>query len=514
MKKFVMKTAALIMAAMFVLPGIVVHAAGDTKQGTVIEDPEAGFKVEVPEVYDYVLAQKKSYRGDLGSLGVDMNALYNGLASSHVRVYGLYYSGEYGVEAMLYSNPALKSDEIKSLSTYSDKELRELSYQAASELINGTQEYSYVLAYGDGGYRPSDDVAYYCVSGTYYQDTDEGTKAWNMYSMYTFVDGESYTIMIRTLDPDTKASDFKEEAQAFADGITYYNASPVEESEDEKTEAEASDSKVFTSVSTEVSEPLILSFPEKKIEVEIPKKYPYVIDENNSYRDDVEELGLNLDDLKYDFSYSRALCFYALMKDDQGYWLQSAVKGKESDGLTGDLRDWDKDDIEFLAAEMKGDNGQNIGRNAFITNKGIYNSESGDPYMVFYVSGMSGEEYRSSVYCTMVDGWFYYFIAKSFNPDADYEALNADVEEMIELANYTERSTVAAEDAADEEIAATADEDTGDAQNKQDINERIANLYFLAGKCFAVFVVIAIVITIIAVNQSKKKRNNNNNNTV
>ena len=106
----------------------------------------------------------------------------------------------------------------------------------------------------------------------------------------------------------------------------------------------------------------------------------------------------------------------------------------------------------------------------------------------------------------MVDGWFYYFIAKSFNPDADYEALNADVEEMIELANYTERSTVAAEDAADEEIAATADEDTGD--------ERIANLYFLVGKCFAVFVVIAIVITIIAVNQSKKKRNNNNNNTV
>ena len=504
MRKFVMKTVALIMAAVFVLPGIVVHAAGDTKQGTVIEDPEANLEVEVPEVYEYVLTQKKSYRGDLGSLGMDMNAFYNSLVSSHVRVYGLYYSGEYAVEAILYSNPALNTDEIKSLSTYSDKELRDLSYSAASELMHGTQEYSQVLASGDGGYRPSDNVAYYCINGTFFQDTDEGSKAWNIYSMYTFVDGQAYTIMIRTLDPNTKASDFKEEAQAFADGITYYNAPTAEELEEEKTAAEASGSKVFTPVVSEDSEPLILSFPEKKIEVEIPKKYPYVIDENNSYRGDVEELGLNLDDLKYDFSYSRALCFYALMKDDQGYWVQSAVKAKESDGLTGDLRDWDKDDIKLLASNIKGDGFE---KNAFIMDKGIYYSEIGDPYMVYYVSGLGGEEYDSSVYCTMIDGWFYYFIVKSFNPDAENDALNADVEEMIALANYTARSTVVAEETDDEESVTTDVDDSDDAQNKQDIDEKIANLYFLAGKCFAAFVVIAVIITIIAVNQSKKKKN-------
>ena len=269
-------------------------------------------------------------------------------------------------------------------------------------------------------------------------------------------------------------------------------------------------SMIFTSFATEESGLLVLSFPEKKVEVEIPDKYQYVFDEEKTYRGDLEELGLDLDDLRYDFSYTRALCFYAFAFDDKGYQLRADVKAKESDGLTGDLRGWDKDHIELLASQLQGDNAANIGRkNVYIKYKTIYYAESGDPYMVFSLS--SGDEnYKSSIYCTLIDGWFYYFTVQSYDPDADKEALKADVEELIEHTVYPERTYVAAEETIDGESEDQISEENSleDDQSKQDTNEKIANMYFLAGKLFAVLVVVAIIISIISVNSSKKKKHN------
>ena len=232
MKKFFGLAVALLTAAVFTTSGSVAYAS--EQESLVIEVPDAYLEVEVPDVYDFVLSQNHCYRGDFESVGLDSEEMFDYVNDIHAIVYGLRFTGGYAVEAILYYKPELKPDVIKNLSAYSDKDLNDLSNAAASAAMTETKNYERVLASGDGGYRSPNGIAYYGIQGTYFEKSDEGTKARNAYTLYTFVNGEAYVVFVRCLDPDKDAIDYKEEAQAFVDGITFYNAPAEAELEEEK----------------------------------------------------------------------------------------------------------------------------------------------------------------------------------------------------------------------------------------------------------------------------------------
>ena len=234
MKKFFGLAVALLTAAVFAANGNVAYAS--EQESLVIDVPDAYLQVEVPEEYVYVYDQSQSYRDNLD---IDMNEVYASLVDTNMRVYALSVTDDYAVEAFLHYDPELKPEVVKNLNAYSDKELRDMANHAASAVMTDTTEYEQVLASGDGAYHSPNGIAYYGVEGTYFEKTEDGTQARSAYSLYTFVNGEAYTVIVRSLNPDKKPADFKEAAQAFADGITFYNAPSEAELEAEKAEIAA-----------------------------------------------------------------------------------------------------------------------------------------------------------------------------------------------------------------------------------------------------------------------------------
>ena len=251
MKKIVMKAAAILSATMFLACGSVAYAAESgaasdgasvsesAQEGLVIEIPEAAMKVEVPEMYEYVFDQHKSYRGDLGEYGIDVTAYMKTMAESCTRLDALYIEDGYAVESFIVYDPSRNKTNIngsgRNLSTYSDDEVRNLGFTLAMTTSSSGADQGILDASPDGVYRDKNGMAYACLKLTFAKDESEQIGT---YCMFTIVDGKSYYIYTKGYNPEKEAADFKETTQMLVEGITYDNAPDMEAIAKQKEEAE------------------------------------------------------------------------------------------------------------------------------------------------------------------------------------------------------------------------------------------------------------------------------------
>ena len=121
------------------------------------------------------------------------------------------------INALIYCDTKEDAD-VNEFCYYSDDELEEISKEGAKRNADSETE-----AESDGFYRDHNEIAYICMTITYYSD-EEKTKKVSNYCMCTVVDSKTYYIYAKSHNPNAKMSELKERAIELVENITYKNA--------------------------------------------------------------------------------------------------------------------------------------------------------------------------------------------------------------------------------------------------------------------------------------------------
>ena len=269
-----------------------------------------------------------------------------------------------------------------------------------------------------------------------------------------------------------------------------------------------------------------LTFDDIALEIKVPEKYNFLFDAENSYREDVSSYGAKAEDI-YDEIAQNNCYFEAMYIEDNSYFVTSYCQYNESTGINlpiqGDMKNYSEDEIKDFETSLTISLGGSSLTGTTFKYRDIYYTEEGEPYIEYEVKGTSEiGDYRGAALYTIVNDHYYAFFSNAFNVDADYDAIFASTESLVDGVTYLERGEAPSdsENTIDPETAddisnaiETLENGRESFEDRYDYSYSIQgeekhqiNWYRVVGYSFIVVLFLIIIITAVVIRKRKEKK--------